>query len=145
MTATVRDVLAMKNSAVVYTCPPDATVADACRTLRDRRVGCLVVARGGAVQGIFTERDVVLRVVAPGLDAAETRVCDVMTRDVEAATLELSADEAEAVLRRQRVRHLPVVGDRGLLGVVSLGDLARFYALHERGEREARRGAVVAP
>jgi CBS domain-containing protein len=137
MTATARDLLGMKNSAVVYTCSPEATVADACRVLRERRVGCLVVARGGAVQGLFTERDVVTRVVAAGLDAGVTRVREVMTRDVEVAPLELPVEAVEAVLRRRRVRHLPVVGERGLLGVVSLGDLARFHALRERAARGA--------
>jgi CBS domain-containing protein len=135
MTATARDLLAMKNSAVVYTCSPDATVADACRVLRERRVGCLVVARGGVVHGLFTERDVVTSVVAAGLDPAATRVREAMTRDVEVAPLELTVDAVEAALRRRRVRHLPVVGERGLLGVVSLGDLARFYALRERAAR----------
>jgi CBS domain-containing protein len=135
MTATARDLLAMKNSAVVYTCAPDATIAEACRTLRERRVGCLVVARGGAVQGILADRDVVTRVVAAGLDPTATLVRDVMTRDVDVAPLEMPVDAVEATLRRRRVRHLPIVGARGLLGLVSLGDLARFYALRERAAR----------
>jgi len=138
MPATARDVLAIKNSAVVYTCAPDASVAEACQVLRDRRVGCLVVAGGGAVQGIFTERDVAARVVGAGLDPSATRVREVMTRDVEVAPLDLSTEAIEASLRRQRLRHIPVVGQRGLLGVVSLGDLARFYALRDREAASAR-------
>jgi CBS domain-containing protein len=144
MSATARDVLAAKNSSVVYTCAPDATVAEACRTLRDRRVGCLVVARGGAVQGLFTERDVVMRVVAQGLDPAEARVRDVMTGDVEVASLDLPTVDVQAALRRQRVRYLPIVGERGLLGIVSLGDLARFYALRERAESVERAARIEA-
>ena len=81
MAATARDLLAMKNSAVVYTCPAGATVAEACRLLAERRVGALVVVEGSAVVGLFTERDVATRVVilkggrmvanrpAPGLTA----------------------------------------------------------------------------
>jgi CBS domain-containing protein len=145
MPATIRDLLAMKNSAVVYTCAPETTVADACRVLRERRVGCLVVARGGAVEGIFTDRDVAVGVVAAGLDPARTAVVDVMARDVEVAPLDLPVGDVEATLRRRRARHLPVVGERGLLGLVSLGDVARYYALVERAGRSLPQPVAAAP
>ncbi|HEX9291112.1 MAG TPA: CBS domain-containing protein [Anaeromyxobacteraceae bacterium] len=132
MTATARDLLAMKNSAVVYTCSPEASVEEACRALRDRRVGCLVVVREEEVQGLLSEREVAARVVAQGLDPAATRVREVMLREVATVTLETPCAEVEALLRERRVRHLPVLGARGLLGVVSLGDVARFYAARER-------------
>ena len=132
MTATARDLLAMKNSAVVYTCPAGATVAEACRLLAERRVGALVVVEGSAVVGLFTERDVATRVVAAGLDPAWTHVADVMLTDVPTVPLHATVGEVELLLRRRRVRHLPVVGSRGLLGVVSLGDVARFHAARER-------------
>ena len=132
MSPTVRDLLATKNSAVVFACPPETTVAEACRTLRDRRVGCLVVARAGEVQGIFSERDVVTGVIAEGRDTATVTVADVMSREVATVTLEASSQHAEALLRRHHLRYLPVVGARGLLGVVSLGDIARYYAARER-------------
>jgi CBS domain-containing protein len=144
MTATARDLLAMKNSAVVYTCAPETTVDEACRVLRERRVGCLVVACGGEVQGLFTARDVAVRVVAEGLDPARTSVGEVMAREVALAPLELPIEQVEATMRRGRVRHLPVVGDRGLLGLVSLGDVARFYALRERARRAVPREAGAA-
>ena len=133
MSATARDVLALKNSAVVFTCAPDATVAEACRVMRDRRVGCLVVSSGGEVQGLVTEREVTRRVVADGLDATSTRVGDVMETEVPTVTLDVPCEQAEAVLRRRRGRYLPVVGARGLLGMISKGDVARFYASRERG------------
>ena len=145
MPATARDLLAMKNSAVVYTCAPETTVAEACRVLRERRVGCLVVARGGAVEGIFTDRDVVVGVVAAGLDPARTTVADVMARDVEVAPLDLPVGDVESTLRRRRARHLPVVGERGLLGLVSLGDVARYYALVERAGRSLPQAVAAAP
>ena len=130
MNGTARDLLAMKNSAVVYTCQPGDSVAEACRALRDRRVGCLVVVREGegAVLGLFTEREVVARVVAQGLDPETARVGDVMLKATPTVTLDAPCDEVAATLRQARVRHAPVVGGRGLLGVVSLGDLARFAA-----------------
>jgi CBS domain-containing protein len=132
MSPTVRDLLAMRNSVVVFACPPDTTVAEACVTLRDRRVGCLVVAREGEVQGIFSESDVVARVVAQRRNPATVTVAEVMSHEVPTVTLEASAQDAAALLRGHRLRHLPVVGPRGLLGVVSLGDIARYYAMRER-------------
>ena len=132
MSPTVRDLLAMKNSAFVFACPPETTVAEACRTLRDRRVGCLVVARAGEVQGIFSERDVVTGVVAEGKDTATVTVAEVMSREVATVSLEASSQDAEALLRGHRLRYLPVVGSRGLLGLISLGDIARYYAARER-------------
>jgi CBS domain-containing protein len=137
MTATTRDLLAMKNSAVVVSCSPETTVSEACLILRDRSVGCLVVLRGAEVQGIFSERDVVARIVAQGLDASSTRVKEVMARPVSTVTLDTRCGDLETLLRQRRVRHLPVVGARGLLGVVSLGDVARFYAARERSLAEA--------
>ena len=133
MSATARDVLALKNSAVVFTCPPEASVAEACRVMRDRRVGCLVVAKGGEVQGVVTEREVTRQVVAEGLDPEGTRVRQVMATDVPTVTLDVPCQQAEAILRRTRSRYLPVVGTRGLLGMISNGDVARFYASRERG------------
>jgi CBS domain-containing protein len=132
MSPTVRDLFAMRNSVVVYECPPDITVAEACVMLRERRVGCLVVARDGEVQGIFSENDVVTRVVAEQRHPATVTVAEVMSRGVPTLTLEASTEHAAALLRGHRVRHLAVVGPRGLLGVVSLGDIARYYAMQER-------------
>jgi len=132
MSPTVRDLLDMKNSAVVFACPPETTVAEACLTLRDRRVGCLVVTRAGEVRGIFSEGDVVTGVVADARDPATVTVAEVMAREVATVTLDASSAHAAALLRQHRQRYLPVVGARGLVGLVSLGDIARYYALRER-------------
>ncbi len=140
MNATARDLLATKNSAVAFSCPPETSIREACRILRDRRVGCLVVVRGSEVQGLLSERDVVARVVAEGLDPASTRAMDVMARSIPTVSLETRCEEVEALLRQRRVHHLPVIGARGLLGVISLGDVARFYELRERS-----RASVAAP
>ena len=129
--ATVRDLLASKNSAVVYTCAPETTVAEACRILRDRRVGCLVVVGGSEVLGLFSEREVAARAVAAGLDPRLAKVSEVMEARVARVPLEATAEEVEALLRARRARYLLVVGRRGLLGLISLGDLARFFAARE--------------
>lgn len=138
MHATARDVLAMKNSAVVFTCPPEITVREACRIMAERRVGSLVVVRDSEVQGLLSEREVAKRVVAEGLDGSATQVRDVMEREVAAVPLDADTGEIEAALRRRRAHYLTVVGSRGLLGVVSIGDLARFHQL--RGAPASEQG-----
>ena len=125
---TARDLLAQKKSGGVITISPDATVKDAARLMHDHRIGSLVVADGEVLRGIFTERDVLWRVVAEGRDAATTVVKDVMTVDVIVVRPDREVDEIEAILREHRIRHVPVAGDHGLLGVLSIGDLNAFRA-----------------
>lgn len=125
---TARDLLARKKSAAVITVPPDATVKEAARLMHDLRIGALVVAEGSAIRGIFTERDVLWRVVSEGRDAAATLVRDVMTTDVLVVRPEREIDEIEAILMQHRIRHLPVAGEDGLLGMLSIGDVNAFRA-----------------
>ena len=125
---TARDLLAQKKSGGVTTISPDATVKDAARLMHDHRIGSLVVADGETLKGIFTERDVLWRVVAQGRDAATTFVKEVMTVDVIVVRPDREVDEIEAILREHRIRHVPVAGDHGLLGVLSIGDVNAFRA-----------------
>ncbi len=145
MTATARDLLAMKNSAVVYTCSADTLVDEASRRMRDWRVGALVVLREGAVEGVLTERDVVKEIVAEGIDPARVRVRDLMQHDVPTVRLDAEVATVEATLQGQRVDYVPVVAARGVVGVISTGDLARFQALRDRtgAERDLDASAVV--
>ena len=124
--------LAAKNAAVVFTCTKETTVQEAARLMSMRRVGALVVSDGGeALQGIFSERDVMMRVVAEGRDPARVRVGEVMTAEVITISRE-AVEEIEALMRRHRVRHLPVVGERGLLGLISIGDVLVHHAESRR-------------
>jgi CBS domain-containing protein len=133
---TARDLLASKLFGGILTIDPGATVRDACRLLRDRNVGSLVVFDGGDYLGIFTERDVVKRVVAGGLDPARTFVAEVMTPKLITVRMDATIEELEATMRHERIRHLVVVGDGGVTGVVSLGDVAARRAVedHDRAE-----------
>jgi CBS domain-containing protein len=132
MSATAKDLLATKNASVVFTCAREASVQEASRLMSMRRVGSLVVMGGETIEGIFTERDVMMRVVAQGRDAARTRVGEVMTTDVITVSPDTPLDDVEAIMRRHRIRHLPVVGDRGLLGIVSIGDVLVHHAESRR-------------
>ena len=116
--------------------PPTATVAEACRAMRDRRVGSVVVTReSGALAGIFTGRDAVCRVLAEGKDVAKTRLADVMTPDPAAMSPDQSAVDALRLMWDGGFRHLPLVKSGRVVGVVSRGD---FKGLEHHQHDEER-------
>ena len=105
------------------TLPPSATVLDAARRMRERNVGAvLVVEEGRRLAGIFTGRDAVGRVLAEGKSASETALADVMTRNPECLTPRHSAIHALRLMQDARCRHLPIVTDGVVVGIVSRGD-----------------------
>ena len=119
----VRDLLARKGTDVVSVVPT-ASVLEAARLMNDRSVGgLLVVDEAGKLLGIFTERDILRRVVAANLSPETTKVADVFTRDIVTCVPETSVDECGAIMSNRRVRHLPVVDAGGLHGVITIGDL----------------------
>jgi len=116
---TVRDILAEKGSQV-HRIAATASVLEATRAMNDHQVGALVVMDGAQIAGIFTERDVLRRVVAEERAPSAVRVGDVMTRNVVCCRPETDIDEASRIMRDRRVRHLPVADDRGqILGMIS--------------------------
>ena len=126
--STAKDVLSRKKAQGVITVLPDCSVRDACRVMRDRRIGALLVAEGGTLQGIFTERDVLNLVVAEERNPATMNVAEVMTRKVLVVRSDRSLEEIEAIMRQERVRHVPVVDETGLIGMISIGDVNAFNA-----------------
>jgi CBS domain-containing protein len=121
--STIREILATKGTGV-YTVGPDTTVLDAAILMNDNKIGCLVVTVGDRVHGIFTERDILRRIVAQRRDPAKTRVDEVMTEEVTCCSRDTSIDDAREVFRSRRIRHLPVVDEqRRLAGLISIGDL----------------------
>jgi len=108
----------------LVTAPPTASVLEATRLMNAERIGSLVVMQDGRLVGIFTERDVLRRVVAESRPAARTLVGDVMTSDVICAPPEAAVAEVADLMRRRRIRHVPVVdGDGKVVGIVSIGDV----------------------
>jgi len=128
----VREILDRKERRILTT-SPETTVLEAAGVMNDHRVGALVVLDGGRVVGMFTERDVLRRVVAERRDPAETQVADVMTPEVVCCSPETTIDELRGAMRDRRIRHLPVIeGDGQLVGLVSMGDLnAQLQAAQE--------------
>ena len=121
--AVVRDLLARKGTDVV-SIQPTASVLEAARLMNDRGVGGVVVVdEANSLLGIFTERDILRRVVAAGLPPETTKVADVFTRDIVTCTPDMNVEEIGSIMTTRRVRHLPVVDVVGLHGVVTIGDL----------------------
>lgn len=108
-----------------------ATVLQAAEAMNQRHIGALVVTRGEKVIGIFTERDVLNRVVAKRRDPATTLVKDVMSAPVACCAPETSRAECRNVMKSRRIRHLPVVDGDQLIGIVSIGDI-----LQDQGEEQ---------
>jgi CBS domain-containing protein len=107
------------------TLPPDATVKDACRHMRDRRVGAVLVTEADRrLAGIFTGRDAVHRVLAEGKSAARTKLSEVMTRDPTSILPGQIAIEALRLMQDGRYRHLPIVDDGKVVGIVSRFDFS---------------------
>ncbi len=129
---TAQDILAKKTGEVAMI-DQDATVMEAAKIMSDRRIGSLVVGSRDKVVGIFTERDVLNRVVARHLDPSETIIKDVMTTPVACCQPTTKLAECRSVMTEKRIRHLPVVKDNMLMGMISSGDiLALEYGEQQR-------------
>jgi CBS domain-containing protein len=109
----------------VVSAPPDASVHAVAVIMSKGRVGAIPIVEGGDLVGIFSERDLMTRVVVPRLDVDATRVSEVMTPDVVTATMEESVDECVEKMRTVRCRHLPVISGGRVTGIVSMRDLLR--------------------
>jgi len=119
--------------------PPEASVRDACRVMAEHRCGSVLVVEGGRLLGIFTERDAVERVFAREVDPNRTALADVMTREPETIGPHQSVDEAIRRMDEFGYRHIPVVEDGRVVGVMSTRDLSIEDLAAMHAELEARR------
>ena len=127
--ANVNDLLKAKPPRPVLTIERRETVLAATQHMDQHSVGALIITENGQMCGIFTERDVLRRVVVAQRNPNETLVGDVMTTNMACCSPEMSIDDARATMRTHRIRHLPVVGPEGqLVGVLSIGDLNAHLA-----------------
>src|SRR6266498_1842429 len=120
----------------VYSVPSTATIADAVAEMNRHRVGSVLVIDNGKLVGIFTERDVLRRVVGAGVDPKSALVADVMTASVITITPEATIEETMRIFTEKRCRHLPVVDHGKLAGTISIGDITRWVADSNRAEAE---------
>jgi len=122
MAKTIGDLLQAKGNQV-WTASPEQTALEAVRRMSDHDAGALVITEGDRVAGIVTERDFVRKVALAGRSFESTRLGDIMTREVLYLKPEQTVDEAMAVMTSRRVRHLPVLAEGRLAGMVSIRDL----------------------
>ncbi|MFW6086413.1 MAG: CBS domain-containing protein [Myxococcota bacterium] len=126
----VRRVLDDKGGEV-HTTTPDTTVIDAVTAMNDHGIGALVVMRGSKPVGMFTERDVLRRVVAEERSPTTAKVGDVMSTDVVSIGPDVTVEEAMSVITQRRCRHLPVIEERRMLGLISSGDLTKWVTRNQ--------------
>jgi CBS domain-containing protein len=121
---TVRQLLEGKTPGV-FAIGPDAPVLDAIRLMAEKRIGALLVMEAGALAGIVSERDYARKVVLQGRSSRETPVRDIMTAEVVSVRLGDSVERCMGLVTDRRIRHLPVLENGHVVGVVSIGDLVK--------------------
>ncbi|HYL90905.1 MAG TPA: CBS domain-containing protein [Burkholderiales bacterium] len=126
----------MAGQQAVQSVRPDTPVISCTRTMTAHGIGALIVMEGDKLAGIFTERDALNRVLTPGLDPRTTNVSEVMTRDPHCVPPTTTIGEAMQVVTRGCFRHLPVVENGKVLGLVSSGDLTHWLVKDEIGQSE---------
>lgn len=136
MSGKLKDILEQKEKGVIQV-DSDCTVVAAARMMRDNKVGAVMVVENDSLAGIFTERDLMSRVVAKGLDTKKITVSEVMTSSIATVPPETSVSEAANIMSQNRIRHLPVLKDGKLYGVISTGDILAWklreheFTLHQ--------------
>jgi CBS domain-containing protein len=131
---TVSDILQTKGSAV-HSIDPSATVLEAIQKMNQHKLGALVVMAAGRVAGMFTERDVLVRVVGELRNPAETKVGEVMTSEVICVPPQTDIDEVGAIMQQKRIRHIPVCDEDGTLhGMISIGDVNAFHVTQQESQ-----------
>jgi CBS domain-containing protein len=122
--ATVNQMLISKGNEV-YSIAPDATVLDALRLMAEKDVGALIIMDGEVLTGIFSERDYARKIALQGKSSRTTPVWAVMTDDVVCVSPDLAADKCMAIMTDKRIRHLPVLDDGRVVGIISIGDVVK--------------------
>lgn len=122
--STVADVIERKGH-FVHSIGSDATVFDAVNKMTDVGVGCLIVKDGEDIKGIVTERDYLRKVIVRGRSSKELPVSEIMTEDLVVVSPEESVEACMAIMTEKRIRHLPVIEDGNLTGLISVGDLVK--------------------
>ncbi len=122
--ATVRDMLRTKGFKI-FSVTPDTSVYDALKLMAEKNIGAVLVMEAGELVGILSERDYARKVALVGKSTADTPARDIMTDRVICVRPEETAEEVMALMTEKKVRHLPVLEDDQLTGVISIGDVVK--------------------
>ena len=128
----------------VLSVQPEMTVREAATYLCERHIGAAVVLdKAGALIGIFSERDVLHAIADEGADAVKLTVRDLMTADVHTCAIDDTIDSVMATMTGRRVRHLPVMGENGVIGVISIGDVVKSRIAEAETEAQALKAYIA--
>ncbi|TYC56402.1 CBS domain-containing protein [Rhodobacterales bacterium] len=140
---TVAAILSEKGHDTI-TAGKDALLSEVCQTLATHKIGAVVVCKGDKIiEGIISERDIVRVVGTQGPSALDLPVTKVMTKEVITCSSESSVDEVMAQMTKGRFRHVPVVKDNKLVGVISIGDVVKFKIAQVEHEAEQMRSYIT--
>ncbi|HUT11471.1 MAG TPA: CBS domain-containing protein [Thermoguttaceae bacterium] len=121
---TVQELLDSKGTQVFST-TPDAKVIDALRILSEAKIGALLVLEDGKLVGIFSERDYARKIILEGKQSKDTQIREVMTTEVQCVSAEKTVKQCMALMTKNHFRHLPVLRDGEVVGMISIGDIVR--------------------
>lgn len=138
----VRSLLRHKGSAI-WSISPEATVYEAIHLMSEKHIGCLLVLIGGHLTGIVTERDYARKVVLMGRASHQTRVRDIMTKPVLFVREDDTLDDAMRLMTSRRLRHLPVLRDDEVVGIISIGDLVSWMISSQQQTIRHLEGYIV--
>ncbi|KPK06079.1 MAG: inosine-5-monophosphate dehydrogenase [Betaproteobacteria bacterium SG8_39] len=122
---TATQILKSKSDKSIYTTTPSTSVFDAIKLMAEKKIGALVVTEGDSVVGVVTERDYARKIVLMSRSSKETPVRDIMTSSVMCVRPDRTSEECMALMTEHRMRHLPVMDDGKLIGLISIGDLVK--------------------
>ena len=129
---TAANLLKSKAHQSVYTITPEASVFDAMKLMADKNIGALLVMEAEEVAGIITERDYARKIVLMARSSKQTPVREIMTSAVMYVRPDQTSDECMMLMTENRLRHLPVMDGRRLLGIISIGDLVKDIIAEQR-------------
>jgi CBS domain-containing protein len=138
---TIARLIEGRNTAIV-TCDAGASVREAVALLAERRIGAMPVFEAGKLAGIFSERDVIYQLQAQGPAVLDRKLREVMTSPAVTVAPETPVLTALALMTRRRIRHLPVVQDGEMIGLVSIGDLVKYRIERIESEAEQMRAYI---
>lgn len=127
----------------VYWVAADKSVMEVARYMVERNIGAVPVVRDGDLVGIFSERDIMKRVMVAGLDPRQTMVSEVMTANPYTVQLDVHLDECLRLMREHNFRHLPICDGKKLLGLVSLRDVLNQEVMEKDGEVHMMRAYIT--
>ncbi len=122
---TVRNILQYKSHAI-HSVDPDTSVLDALKIMMDKNISALLVMEGSELKGIFTERDYARKIILQGKSSKETKIKEVMTSSLEVIHLNSSIDHCMQIMTDKHIRHLPIIDNGKVTGMISIGDLVKF-------------------